>query len=144
MFLRFCWWPSLPRIAPDARERSYVVQRDDYAPHLARSPIAPASDQALRDLLRLCRRENIGVVLLWLPEASEFRRLYGPQTTATADAYFRGLADEFGVGFVNARDWLPDDAFFDGHHPLIWGAADFSRRLSREVIQPLVRDRVSR
>ena len=134
------WWPSLERIDGAARQRSFDIQRDDYAQHLARSPIAPASDRALRDLLELCRREDIGVVLLWLPEGSDFRRLYGPQITVAAEAYFHGLAGEFGAGFVNARDWLPDDAFFDGHHPLISGAADFSRRLSREVIGPLVRD----
>jgi len=51
--------------------------------------------------------------------------LYG-RSDATADAYFRGLAGEFGVGFVNARDWLPR-RFFDGHIPDL-GPADFSRR----------------
>ena len=34
---------------------------------------------------------------------------------------------------IDARGWLPDDAFTDGHHPLRRGAAAFSTLLTQRV-----------
>ena len=40
--------------------------------------------------------------------------------------------------YVDAREWLPDSSFSDGHHMLRPGAELFSDRLNREVIAPWV------
>ena len=49
-----------------------------------------------------------------------------------------GLLDEGGVPIVDARAWLPDDDFMDGHHTTKHGAEAFTQRLERDVLRPLV------
>ncbi len=39
---------------------------------------------------------------------------------------------------VDARGWLTDADLYDDHHPLRRGAVEFTRRLGRDVIAPLV------
>jgi hypothetical protein len=46
---------------------------------------------------------------------------------------------EFGVAVVDARRWLADEEFEDGHHPLLAGQRAFTDRLYREVLVALVR-----
>jgi hypothetical protein len=36
-------------------------------------------------------------------------------------------------GPIDARDWLPEAAFNDGHHTLVAGAEAFTDRLLREA-----------
>jgi hypothetical protein len=54
------------------------------------------------------------------------------------DRYCDTLGAEYGVRTVNAQDWLPDDCFVDGHHADPKGAEEFSSKMGREVLQPLV------
>jgi hypothetical protein len=101
--------------------------------------ISPAADGATRDLLELCRAKSVGVVLLLSPEAAVYRNCYPPTADTNLRAFGAALARDYGVAFVDGRDWLADDDFFDGHHVLKRGAAAFTRRLHREVLEPLVR-----
>ena len=39
---------------------------------------------------------------------------------------------------IDARRWVADDGFADAHHLLPGGAADFTNRFGREVLQPLL------
>ena len=48
------------------------------------------------------------------------------------------LAREYGVSVVDARAWVPDDGFMDGHHLLPEGATTFTKRLGTEVLQPML------
>jgi hypothetical protein len=43
------------------------------------------------------------------------------------------------VPLIDARDWVDDDGFWDGHHMLPAGAAQFTHRFEREALQPLVK-----
>jgi hypothetical protein len=47
------------------------------------------------------------------------------------------------VPVVDARTWLDDDDFTDSHHPLQRGAEKFTRRLGRELLEPLVQGRLA-
>jgi hypothetical protein len=97
--------------------------------------------RALADLLALCRGHGIPVRLVLMPEASGFRELYPPWTTQRLYAFLNGLCAEHGCGLIDARGWVPDAAFSDGHHLLRSGAEVFSDRLAREAIVPLFRER---
>jgi hypothetical protein len=68
-----------------------------------------------------------------MPEGEAFRQWYPPGAGERLDAYVRGLADEFGVPVIDARRWMRDEDFWDGHHLLPGGAAAFSRRLALEA-----------
>jgi hypothetical protein len=128
--------PSMPeadRRAEDARVSA------GYAAILANYSIDPGADRALRDLLRACRDYGTRAVIIRTPESTTFRAGYRPQALATLDAYAADLTHEFGVKVVDARPWLPDEQFEDGHHPLLAGQRNFTERLYREVLMPLVR-----
>ena len=44
------------------------------------------------------------------------------------------LEIQYDAPLVNARAWLDDDAFSDGHHTFVTGADAFTERLTRDVI----------
>jgi hypothetical protein len=111
--------------------------------HLASFQITPTAERATRELLELCQKEGIQAVLVITPEGTEYRTWY------SADAYPRlvrsltALCGDYGVPLVDARDWLMDGDFYDSHHVLERGAFRFTRRLTDDVLRPLVRRRPS-
>jgi hypothetical protein len=127
--------PSMPdadRRAEDARVSA------GYAEILANYTIDPGADRAFRDLLRACRDNGTRAVVIRTPESTTFRAGYQPEAIATLDAYAADLTRAFGVPVVDARRWLTDEQFEDGHHPLLAGQQVFTDRLHREVLAPLV------
>src|SRR5262249_30328490 len=95
--------------------------------------------RALRELLAMTREEAIPTRLLLMPESAAFRGLYPRRYAARLDALLAELAAEVPVD--DARTWVPDDGFRDGHHLNRTGAATFTDRLLREVIGPAIRGR---
>ena len=127
--------PSMPdadRRAEDARVSA------GYAAILADFRIDPGADRALRDLLHACHSNGTKAIVIRTPESTTFRAAYRPDALATLDAYTAGLRGEFGVQVVDARRWLADEEFEDGHHPLLAGQKRFTDRLHREVLVSLV------
>jgi hypothetical protein len=119
-----------------ARQRE--VARSAYFAELQNFQIKPDADQALRETIALGQRRGARVVLLLAPEATTFRDWYAPAAKEELAAYCRDLGATYKVPVIDARDWLPDDDFFDGHHVFRRGADRFTHRLAAEVLQPLV------
>jgi hypothetical protein len=113
--------------------------RLDYAPGLQAFQVQERLTRPLDDLAVFCRREHIDLALVLSPESSTFRSWYGPTTETQIQNFCAQLSNRQGVPIVDCRDWLPDDAFFDGHHVLQHGADTFTRRFEQEVLRPLVR-----
>jgi len=130
------WWA--PRASVVESDRRHLVEhyRRIYADRLARFKIRPTPDRALHDLLALCRREGIKAAVVVLPEGNDFRALYSSVARQAIDAYLAGIARETPV--IDARDWVPDLSFSDGHHLLPNGATTFTDRLGRDVLAPLL------
>lgn len=101
-------------------------------------PSPPNGGPALRELLALCRREGIRVVLAYTPEGAAIRTWYDRGRLTALESYCADAAAEAGVPMVDARDWLDEGDFYDSHHTLRGGADKFSRRLYDEVMLPLV------
>jgi hypothetical protein len=95
--------------------------------------VSPDADRALRELLKLCRQQKIGVVLFIMPEASEFRSWYAPSAQERLTAYLATLQKEYGLPLIDARHWVADGDFCDGHHLLRNGAATFTQRFGRQL-----------
>jgi hypothetical protein len=95
-------------------------------------------------ILDRCRQEQIPAVLVLMPESSAFRGLYAQDAWPQIDALLGELGREFGVPVIRSRDWVGDEAFYDGHHLLPDGAAIFTQRLGRETIAPLLINMASR
>jgi hypothetical protein len=130
------WMPNIhePNAPPAERARRVAAVRKFYGPILEKFHVSGLSDRALQDLLKVCQRERIAVVLLRMPEGTEFRGLYSPQTSAEADTYLAHIAAEYAVPVLDARLWAPDPDFSDSFHLLPNGAAAFSRRLGAEAL----------
>ncbi|OWK42969.1 hypothetical protein FRUB_02568 [Fimbriiglobus ruber] len=138
-----CGWGQSPRQQPtqDERATGFARARLEYEATLATlTPGGPAAD-ALRELLALCKARGVAVRLVLMPESAAFRAFYSPAVSARLDAFMKALSAEYAVPVIDARQWVPDDQFTDGHHLLVVGAETFSDRMTREVIEPFLHDR---
>jgi hypothetical protein len=108
-----------------ATERLAVSQ---YRSALGDARVAPGPIKALGDLLTLCRGEDIPAMLLLMPEDSAFRALHEPAAKAACDRALARLSRDFDVPLVDARAWVADGGFWDGHHLTPRGAERFTRR----------------
>jgi uncharacterized protein DUF1574 len=92
---------------------------------------------ALRDLLALCQSRRLHTVLMLPPEGTQFRAAY-----ASADPQImqkiRETAAMFAVPVIDARDWVSDDGFWDGHHMCVKGADQYTERFEREALRPML------
>jgi hypothetical protein len=101
--------------------------------------LAEGPSRALDDMLALCRQRSIPVALLLMPEGPTFRAHYSASMRAGLDAHLHTLAQRCGVPIIDAREWMPEEDFWDSHHLLPHGAAAFTARFEREALAPLVR-----
>jgi hypothetical protein len=104
-----------------------------FYPTLRRLSVGKGPSRALRDLLDLCRREEIPVVLVLMPESAVFRSWYAPESLAPARGLLAQLRETYGVRVIDASDWLADKDFVDGHHAQGSGADVFTTRLREEL-----------
>ena len=118
-----------------------AMARRAYAPLLKYDAIPPTTDRIMREMLELCRREHIHVAgLVAMPEGHSFRALYAAVTERVVRDYLNSLAADYDTRFIDARDWVDDRYFFDGHHLLSQGAEIFTARLWKEIGPPSVRE----
>ncbi len=125
-------------ISAAERARLTGVARVHLYPYLQNFRVPPEADGATRALLTRLRAEGVQPVLVLMPEGSIIRSWYGPGARAAFDDYCAAVSREFDVPVVDARGWLTDADLYDDHHPLRRGAVEFTRRLGRDVIAPLV------
>ncbi len=145
--LRFDWsrscdefgWgaPFFSTVTPEEYEQGLQRAKGEYRDILAMLEPNGGGARALVDVVALCRERNIALRLVLMPESSGFRAMYSPAVLAKLHGFLNGL----GCEVIDAREWLPDSGFSDGHHMLKPGAEAFTDRLSREVALPFVRNR---
>jgi hypothetical protein len=109
-----------------------------FQPSLREFRISDVSDRAIRRILNVCRREGIDILLVLLPEASEFRDFYRPGAEADVDAYLARLSQEYSLPVVDGRRWCADQDLPDGIHLTPQAAVPFTDRIGREVLRPWV------
>lgn len=104
-------------------------------------PFQPAAVQVrtLREILADCRTHGIPAALYVMPESPSFRAFYPTEQVRDFGVFLDALAREEGVPVVDARAWVGEDGFWDGHHLLPDGAAVFTDRLERAVVRPLLK-----
>jgi hypothetical protein len=108
------------------RERSMAV--------LNEFCISETTDRSLHEILTVCRREGIGVHLLFMPELSGLRELYPAAVRAQIAEYLADLCRAHDVPLTDARDWVPDEEFGDEVHLFPEGATRLTERLGHEVL----------
>ena len=135
-------WLDWPRARRLTDENEWALRRwavkHVFQPKLTRLTLPASSLQALHDLLDRCRRENIRGVLLLMPEAARFRSWYSEDLLARWDGTIVQLSRQYKVPVIDARGWADDDDFADEFHLTPDGAARFTQRLGRAIIEPLL------
>ncbi len=135
-------WNASIRDTVTEEERSSGEEqaRAEYASTLAVLTPGGGAMDAVREILATCKERNIVVRLVLLPESRMYRSLYGLGVENRLTKFLSGLD----APLVDARDWLPEDAFSDGHHLMRPGAAAFTDRLTTEVMGPALASRERR
>jgi hypothetical protein len=132
------WGPWDPVPAAIARQRMEEV-RQAYEWQLRTIRLHGPHVEAFDELLRDCRRDGVRVAVVIPPEGSTFRAWYPPAVQAELVAFQDRLRKEFGATVLDARDWLPDEAFVDSHHVVRTWAKPYTERLVREAVVPALR-----
>lgn len=131
------WQPPLIGVPTSAQRLQGVARdREGHGRILSGFRLGEAPARALRDLVCCCREDDIPVALVWMPESSAYRGWFSPQGLSQLQAFLEQLKRERALPLIDARAWVRDDDFRDGHHLTTNGAAVFTERLEREVIAP--------
>jgi hypothetical protein len=133
-------WHAEPA-APAGPEKAYRMQRGfrpAFESGFRKWTFSAMEDQALRQIIALCRRHRIGLTLVYMPEGPEFQSWCPAAIRRQVDVYLDRLSQETEVPWINARDWMPESAFVDSFHLSCDGAQAFTERFGREVLQPLL------
>ena len=135
------WIPlSAEQMTPANRKRALDLQYRDNFEALHRMPVGGRAAEFLDELLTLCDREKIPVILIRMPEGPTFRSWCSPEVDHRLDELTGTLQRRHGLTFVNARRWIDhEERFLDSLHLDPEGAALFTRRLGEEVLVPMVR-----
>jgi hypothetical protein len=128
------WGWRLP--GPSTPEHTAKVQRaawEMYPEALRCFRLGKGECRAMRDVVALCRREHIPVVLVLTPEGRLFRGWYSPAARDGPRCLLKNLRAAYGVPVIDGTEWLPDADFEDGHHVNPEGATAFTGRLLAEL-----------
>ncbi len=138
-------WVRYPRdtVTADELERAKVYGRLHYLATMRNGHIQATPDRALREILDLCRRHGIATALYVMPEGTEFASWYSTASRDEFDGYLAGLRRGYAVPVIDARDWIADAGFVEYQHLLATGAAEFTERFGREVLTPLLHDKLA-
>jgi hypothetical protein len=132
-------WSPFPftSVTQEQYKKWFAVARDNFTEMLANFRISAEADHLFREMLEICRKERIEVLgLLLMPEGTDIRNLYSLDVCRAINVYLQGLCREFDIELIDARTWLSDDCFCDGHHMLPCGAEQFTLRLWRDALEP--------
>jgi hypothetical protein len=130
------WQPYSEKMTPEKYEKGLAYARSGHFENLHNMKVGEPAVVALQEVFEICRRERIRVVVALVPEGSEFRSWYGPVAHSTTDRLIDIARDGADGRVIDARDWLPDDSFADGHHMLDSAAPIYTARLVKELIMP--------
>lgn len=130
------WMPA--HGGPDLRRRALAHAQCDCGRYLRGFRLGGPAVEGLEEVLATCRREHIPAALVVMPEGPLFRSWYPAGVWPQVQEFLDQLRRRYGVPVVNAREWMPEEAFADSHHLLPPGAAAFTERLGREAIAPLL------
>jgi hypothetical protein len=93
----------------------------------------------MHDLFKMCRHEQVPVLMVLMPESTLFRSGYRAEGLTEAAEFVQELRDRHGMEIIDATNWVEDGLFVDGHHLDAPGARVFSDRLRDELKRFLAR-----
>jgi hypothetical protein len=114
---------------PEQKRKGWDQARLEYVDRLSKFEISSQQADFVRRLIDECRAIESVPVLILMPESAGFRSMYTLEALHRLTAFLSDLP----ATVLDCRDWLADDAFYDGHHLLPAGAAALSQRLRPQL-----------
>lgn len=102
--------------------------------------IDPRAERSMHALADLCRQNGTRIAVLLGPESPAFRLNYSLEAYGQIRDFFARWANEIGAPFLDAREWLDEADFNDGHHAVFSGQTKFTDRLANELLRDWVRE----
>jgi hypothetical protein len=118
--------------------RRLAATREACADTFRHYAISDVTRRALLEMVALCRAQGTRIAFLRMPESQVFQSWCPPEVTRRADEFLGVLAREQGVPIIDARNWVAEDEFSDGHHLTPRGADAFMKVFEREALQPML------
>jgi hypothetical protein len=135
-------WMRHDKLDDDERARRTAWTLAGVRDRLADLRFDPRLAEANREFLRVCRKQGIRAAVVLMPESSELRACYSEKSERVFREYLDELRQEFSVPLIDARAWLDDDHFSDGHHAMLAGARAYTQRFGESFLGPFVADRL--
>jgi hypothetical protein len=126
--------PSNTPLAPDQLAANVRFALNQYDKALNDSTLADGPLRAFKELLAVCRQAAIPTAVVMPPEGSAFRAREAQFTAIEAEIQL--AARQSGARLYDARTWVADGGFRDGHHLSAEGAAIYTQRFGRDVLGP--------
>lgn len=130
------WIPfGVEQPTPEQRRQAEEVARKTYAAHGTASGISTRVGATYEAMFSCCREHGIEVkAAVMMPESEMFRGLYGPALLREVRRFAESITQDHGIPVVDAREWIPAEQFWDGHHLLAAGARAFTDRFCTETL----------
>lgn len=130
------WIPfSVDVPTPEQRREAEDVARKAYGDYGEATELCRRAQTVYRAMFACCRDHGIKVsAVVLMPESEMFRGLYGRRLLEHIRQFVDAISREAGIPVVDARDWIPADRFWDGHHLLTSGARMFTDRMCTEIL----------
>jgi hypothetical protein len=125
--------------SPEERRQAVERAHQGYCDYLSKFRLGRTPCQAQREILEECRRQNIPVALVLMPEGPTFQSWYSSKARRQFESFLNRMCEQHAVPMIDARCWIGEEGFSDSHHMLVNGAKCFTRRLGREALVPLLR-----
>jgi hypothetical protein len=126
--------PFYEKWAPDKYPQAIEANRELLFKRMQNIDFDESPAQCFRDLVRSIKAHGSIPVAFVTPEASVIRAWYPPEVNKRIDQFVHELREQLGIQVVDLRAALPDDAFHDGHHAVLWGADEYSREVAKAVV----------
>lgn len=136
-------WSRLDEPSEHEQKLLYLMAVNRFQSRMETFRLDPYLVSATHELLEVCKREGIRLTMFLSPEDSRFRSWY----RSGAEGVLAGFIAELraaGVAVVDGRCWIPDHKFTDPHHLKTNGAEEFTDRLGRELLKPLISGQLGR
>ena len=132
------WGPWDEAVTAESFRGRLAVARKEHFRTLQHYKADDVPRRALKEVFAICHREGIKAVAVLTPEGSEFRSWYGPAARAATSELIALAQAATGGRVIDARDWLPDNVFVDGHHIHASAAPGYTARLTRQLVIPAI------
>lgn len=123
--------PVFDPVTPEQYAAGVDWAKQEYAAWLHLLRLDGHAAAAVHESIAVSRNAGVPIALIILPEGTQFRQMYTPESTAELDRFLKSFA---ATRVIDARQWLPDSGFSDSHHMISAGSRQFTERLGRELI----------